>query len=93
MYFLCMICTAAEEMDDTAVSSDRGKRVKYPLSLIRDETQGTRVCSLVPRLSPQKQGGEESLVTSAEKAVDFRRVIIHVIYNRHSHFSAICHVI
>ena len=41
MYFLCMIGTAAEEMDDTAVetvlSSDRGKGVKNPLSLIRDE--------------------------------------------------------
>ena len=41
MYFLCMIGTAAEEMDNTAVetvlSSDRGKGVKNPLSLIRDE--------------------------------------------------------
>ena len=41
MYFLCMIGTAAEEMDNTAVetvlSSDRGKGVKNPLSLIHDE--------------------------------------------------------
>ena len=41
MYFLCMISTAAEKMDDTAVeivlSSDWGKGVKNPLSLIRDE--------------------------------------------------------
>ena len=41
MYFECMIGTAAEEMDDTAVeillSSDQGKGVTNPLSLIHDE--------------------------------------------------------
>ena len=41
MYFECMIGTAAEEMDDTAVeillSSDRGKGVANQLSLIHDE--------------------------------------------------------
>ena len=49
--------------------------------------------SLVPRLSPQKRGGGESLVTSAGKVVDFRRVIIHVINVGRSHFSNNCHVI
>ena len=33
-------------------------------------------CSLVPRLSPQKRGGGESLVTSAGKVVDFRRLAL-----------------
>ena len=31
-------------------------------------------CSFVPRLSPQKTGGGESLITSAGKVVDFRRL-------------------
>ena len=35
--------------------------------------------SLGPRLSPLKTGGGESLVTFARKAVDFRRIISHVI--------------
>ena len=34
--------------------------------------------SLVPRLSPQKRGGGESLVTSAGKVVDFRRLALAV---------------
>ena len=34
--------------------------------------------SLVPRLSPQKWGGGESLVTSAVKVVDFRRLAVAV---------------
>ena len=38
------------------------------------ENERSGECSLVPRLSPQKTGGGESLVTSAEKAVDFRRL-------------------
>ena len=53
----------------------------------------SRQGSLVTRLSPRKTGGGESLVTSTVKAVDFGRVIIHVIYKGHSHFSTICHVI
>ena len=32
----------------------------------------------VPRLSPQKTGGGESLVTSAGKVVDFRRLALAV---------------
>ena len=48
--------------------------------------------SLVPRLSPQKREGGESLVTSARKAVDGRGVIIHVIIIERSYFSNICHV-
>ena len=42
--------------------------------------------SLVPRHSPQKQGGE-SLVISTRNAVDFRHVIFLVINVGHSHFS------
>ena len=38
------------------------------------ETPSDLQISLVPRLSPQKRGGGESLVTSAEKAVDLRRL-------------------
>ena len=56
-------------------------------------SQATLESSLVPRLSPQKRGGVESLVTSARKAVDFRHVIIHVIIVGHSYFSNNCHVI
>ena len=41
MYFTCMIGITAEEMDDTAVetllSSERGKGIKNPLSLIHDQ--------------------------------------------------------
>ena len=40
-----------------------------------------------------KKGGGESLVTSAGKVVDFRRVIIHVVNVGRSHFSNNCHVI
>ena len=40
MYFTCMIGTTAEEMDDMAVeillSSEKGKVIKNPLSLIHD---------------------------------------------------------
>ena len=46
-------------------------------------------CSLSPRLSPQNRGGE-SLVTFARKAVDFRRVIIHVINEGHAYFCGKC---
>ena len=56
--------------------------------------------SLVPRLSPQKQGEGESLVTFARKADDFQFVIIHVINIGCSQFSNIlscdlvsCHAI
>ena len=33
---------------------------------------GLLLCSLTPRLSPQKRGGGESLVTSMGKIVDFQ---------------------
>ena len=45
--------------------------------------------SLIPRVSPQKRG--EEIFTG--KAVDFRRVIIHMLNVGRSHFSNNCHAI
>ena len=52
--------------------------------------QSTSSPSLGPRLSPLKTGGGESPVTFARKAVDFRRVISHVINEGHSYFCGKC---
>ena len=63
MYFECMIGTAVKEMDDTAVeillSSDRGKGVTNPLSLIHDEQFRLQAREYVRANSCQK--GEPNL--------------------------------
>ena len=68
--------------------------------MLEDQDLGYKVApkspfllSLVPRLSPHKRGGGESLVTSAGEAVDFWHVIIYVMNVGCSHFSTNCHVI
>ena len=58
----------------------------------RRPTSTLGIASLGPRLSPLKTGGGESLVTFARKAVDFRRVISHVINEGHSYFCGKCRV-
>ena len=53
MYFTCMIGITAEEMDDTAVetllSSERGKGIKIPLSLIHDQDFRLEACEFPRR--------------------------------------------
>ena len=46
-----------------------------------------------PQPRSSKTGGGESLATFSRKAVDFRRIIIHVINIGRSQFSDDCHVI
>ena len=55
------------------------------------EEEGGREVASVPG-SLLKTGGGESLVTFARKAVDFQRVIIHVINEGHAYFCGKCRV-